>query len=253
MTSTDWRRLAEQLVDALALTIAPIAITFTAQVPSGIPAFDEPMSQPTEDGRSGRVPASCVFWMQAAIRTFTTVPEDHGNCSVGSVVHGLATLEDVAGNTDVEALLGSGWVTEMAVAEIPVVRSEPEAITYGPLHETPLDPDVVLMRIDGRQLMVMSDAVPALRVEGKPQCHVIARAKEHQEVAVSVGCALSRARTGMAASEMTCAIPASRLQEVVEQVQRASGVNAVVSDYALADARRFRGESGRAGRPTPLG
>jgi hypothetical protein len=54
MTSTDWRRLSEQLVDALALTSAPIAITFTAQVPPGIPAFDEPMSPPTEDGRSGR-------------------------------------------------------------------------------------------------------------------------------------------------------------------------------------------------------
>jgi hypothetical protein len=57
----------------------------------------------------------------------------------------------------------------------------------------------------------------------------------------------------MAASEMTCAIPASRLHEVVEQVQEASRVDAVVSDYALADARRFRGGSGRTGRPTRLG
>jgi hypothetical protein len=99
----------------------------------------------------------------------------------------------------------------------------------------------------------MSDAVPTLRVEGKPQCHIIARAKEHQELAVSVGCALSRARTGMAASDMTCAIPASRLHEVVEQVEEASRVDAVVSDYALADARRFRDGNGRRGRPTPLG
>ena len=253
MTSTDWRRLSEQLVDALALTSAPIAITFTAQVPPGIPAFDEPMSPPTEDGRSGRVLASCVFWTHAATRTFSTVPQDHGNCSVGRVVHGLATLDDVAGNTDVDALLGAGWVTEAAVTQTPVVRGDPKAIIYGPLHETPLDPDVVLVLIDGRQLMVMSDAVPALRVEGKPQCQIIARAKEHQELAVSVGCALSRARTGMAASDMTCAIPASRLHEVVEQVQEASRVDAVVSDYALADARRFRGGSGRRGRPTPLG
>ena len=250
VTRTDWTRLADQLVEGLALTVAPIAITFTAEAPSGIPAFDRPMSAPTNDGRSGRVPASCVFWMHATTATFTTAPEDHGNSSVGRVVHGLATLDDVAGNADVDALLGAGWVTEAAVADIAVVRGEPGAITYGPLRETSLDPDVVLLRIDGRQLMVMSDAVPSLRVEGKPQCHVIARAKEDGGVAVSVGCALSRARTGMAASEMTCAIPASRLAEVVEQVQRASGVNTVVADYALTDARRFDdGSATSPGRP----
>ncbi len=33
----------------------------------GVPAFDAPMSDPTIDGRSGRVPASCVFWMHARI------------------------------------------------------------------------------------------------------------------------------------------------------------------------------------------
>lgn len=239
MTSADWAGMADRLTDGLRLTIAPIAITFTASAPPGVAGFDMRMSAPTEDGRSGRVPASCVFWMHAASATFTTVPPDHGNCSVGRVVHGLATLEDVAHNTDVDALLGSGWVTAAAVAGIPVVTGSPGAITYGPLRDSPLDPDVVLLRVDGRQLMVLSDAVPELRVEGKPQCHVIARAREDHEVVASVGCALSRARTGMAASEMTCAIPATRLQEVVEQVERAQGVDAVVSDYAVADARRF--------------
>ena len=45
--------------------------------------------------------------------------------------------------------------------------------------------------------MVLSDAVPGLRIEGKPQCHIVAIAKEQGEVAASVGCALSRVRTGM--------------------------------------------------------
>jgi len=42
-----------------------------------------------------------VFWMKAADRTFGTVAEDHGNCSVGSVTHGFKTLDEVAGNSDV--------------------------------------------------------------------------------------------------------------------------------------------------------
>ena len=53
------------------------------------------------------------------------------------------------------------------------------------------------------QMMVLSDALPGMRIEGKPQCHIVALAKEHGEVAASVGCALSRARTGMRPDEMT--------------------------------------------------
>ena len=54
------------------------------------------MSEPAEDGRTGRVAAGCVFWIEAASKTFSTVAEDHGNCSVGRVTHGFAALEDVA-------------------------------------------------------------------------------------------------------------------------------------------------------------
>ena len=51
------------------------------------------------------------------------------------------------------------------------------------LGATGVEPDVVLIRVNGRQLMVLSDALPGLRVEGKPQCHIVAIAKEQGEVA----------------------------------------------------------------------
>ena len=41
-------------------------------------------------------------------------------------------------------------------------------MTYGPLAETPLDPDLILIRVDGRQLMMLVDTLPDLRIEGKP-------------------------------------------------------------------------------------
>ena len=69
--------------------------------------------------------------------------------------------------------------------------------------------------------MTLKDALPDLRIEGKPQCHIIAIAKEHGQVAASVGCALSRARTGMRPEEMTCAIPGGRLADVVEALEGA--------------------------------
>ena len=75
--------------------------------------------------------------MKAADRTFATLPAYHGNCSVGSMTHGFKTMQEVAGNADVAALLASGWVTMDVVPQIPVVRQKPQCITYGPLPETP--------------------------------------------------------------------------------------------------------------------
>ncbi len=235
---TDHRSLADALSKTLHLGVAPIGISFASDAPAGVPAFDEPMSEPAADGRAGRVPAGCVFWVRGAERSFTTVPEDHGNCSVGRYTHGLASLDEVAGNDDVAALLESGWVDAEAVGGIPAISERPGAITYGPLSETATLPDVVLLRVNGRQMMVLSDALPGLKIEGKPQCHIVALAKERGEVAASVGCALSRARTGMRPDEMTLALPGSRLAEVTEAVQRAAAIDTVVAKYAADDARR---------------
>ena len=214
-TTQDWQALSQRLMAGVGTDIAPIAITFSAERPDGVEAFDEPMPDAMPDGRTGRVPAGCVFWMKSADRTFSTVAEDHANCSVGSMTHGFKTLDDVAGNSDVAALLESGWVTLEVVPQIPVVTEQPGAVTYGPLAETPIDPDVVLLRVTGRQLMVLSDGLPELSMQGKPQCHIIAMAKEQGVAAASVGCQLSRVRTGMPNSEMTCAIPAAQLADVV--------------------------------------
>ena len=239
--ATKWQELGAQLSGALHLQVPPIGITFSSERPAGVATFDAPMSAPEQDGRAGRVAAGCVFWVQAAAKTFSTVAEDHGNCSVGTFTHGFASLEEVAGNDDVAALLGSGWVTEEAVMGIPQVHERPGAVTYGPLPEHPegFDPDVVLIRVNGRQMMVLADALPGLRIEGKPQCHIVAIAKNDKVPAASVGCALSRARTGMQPEEMTCALPADQLEEIVAAIEKTSEIDTVVAKYAAADARKF--------------
>jgi len=238
---TPWSDLAERLHAALSLASPPLAISFHAEPPAGVEPFDAPMPAPLPDGRTGRVPAGCVFWMHAAERTFTTVGADHGNCSVGSLTHGFKTLAEVAGNDDVAALVGSGWVSMDVVPEIPVVADRPGSVVYGPLADTPSDPDVVFLRLNAKQLMVLSDAIPGLRIEGKPQCHIVAVAKEQGEVAASVGCALSRVRTGMPATEMTCAIPAGRLGGIVDAIERNAVADTTVARYAATDAQRFSG------------
>lgn len=236
---TDWDGVAARLTAALHLDSPPIAITFAADAPVDIPAFEEPFPDPSRDGRTGRVPAGCVFWMKSADRTFTTVAEDHANCSVGSLTHGFIDLETAASRGDVATLVESGWVTPDVLPSIPTVANRPGAIVYGPLAETTIEPDVVLLRLNAAALMTVSDAVPGLRVEGKPQCHIVAVAKEKHRIAASVGCALSRARTGMRATEMTCAIPGSEAESLAVTLEQTRAVNATVATYAGTDARRF--------------
>jgi uncharacterized protein (DUF169 family) len=238
MTTTNgWKDLAEELTSLLRLAAPPIGITFSDEDP-GVDRFDAPMPPPTADGRTGRVSAGCAFWMKGTERTFTTVAEDHGNCSVGSLTHGLIDLETAATRADVGALIEAGWVTPEMFPQIPVLPAKPSFITYGPLAETPVDPDVVFIRVDGKQLMTISDALPGLRVEGKPQCHIVPIAAGG-EVAASVGCALSRVRTAMKPGEMTCAIPAWRLGEVLDKLRSTVEADSAVATYAAEDKRRF--------------
>jgi uncharacterized protein (DUF169 family) len=112
-------------------------------------------------------------------------------------------------------------------------------VTYGPLAQTSLTPDVVLVRIRAGQLMLLAEAVPGLQIGGKPQCRVIALAKEQGQVAASLGCTLSRTRTGLSGDEITCAIPGPRLVEVVRNVEATARIDAVAESYAAADIRRF--------------
>ena len=237
---TDYRSLASELTGLLKLAVPPIAISFRND-PGGAARFDGPMPAPTADGRTGKVPAGCVFWIKATDRTFSTTAEDHANCSVGSLTHGLKRLDEVAGNADVAALVGAGWVSPADFPKVPVVKDRHQYVVYGPLADSPVDPDVVFLRVNGRQAMALSDALGAeLHYEGKPQCHIVAMAKEHGQVALSVGCALSRVRTGMSNAEMTCAIPTARLPEVLTRLAAGVAADTAVARYAAEDAERFR-------------
>src|SRR5258708_40016450 len=102
----------------------------------------------------------------------------------------------------------------------------------------PVDPSVIVLRLNGKQQMLGHDAWPHLRFEGKPQCHIIPIAKESGEIAVSVGCMLSRVRTGISNNEMTCAIPASRVSELIERLHAARVAEHAVAAYAAEDSKR---------------
>ncbi len=229
---------AKALRSFLQLSAPPIAIGFHTSPPDDLARFDQPMPVPAADGRTGRVPAGCVFWMHATDDAFATVAEDHANCSVGSYTHGFLSLKDAATRGDVAAIVEAGWVDESDFPNIPSVEETPGAVTYEPLADATYG-DVVLVRVQAAGLMTLLDAWPDLVIEGKPQCHIVAIAKQHGRIAASVGCALSRTRTGMATSEATAAIPVTQLDILITQLMKVAEANATVARYAGTDAVRF--------------
>lgn len=227
------------LTELLGLEHAPIAITFHDELPDdGVPRFDAPMSEPTEDGRSGRAAAPCVFWMHAHERTFDTMAEDHGNCSVGRFTHGFAEAGDILEKSDVAELLDVGWVTMEAFGGVAAMTRRPKGVRYGPLAEAMTDPDLVLLRVTPRQMMEINDSV-TVDWSGKPQCQILPKAAEQGVIAASMGCALSRARTGMGDDELTVAVPGHRVAELVDALRPVTTADAMVAGYAEADLARF--------------
>ena len=229
--------LHDRLDVLLALQHAPVAITFHSDGRGEAAAFDEPMSEPTEDGRQGRAPASCAFWAHGHDETFSTIPEDHGNCSVGRFTHGFAEAGDILDKSDVATLLDVGWVTMEAFAGVATLDRRPTGIEYGPLGEAHHVPDVVMLRLNPKQMMEVGDAVD-VEFSGKPQCQIIPRAAAGT-VTASMGCALSRARIGMADDELTVAIPGDRVGDVVDALTDVCRADSAVVGYAEADKARF--------------
>lgn len=215
----------QELIRLLDLDHAPVAVTFHAQEPAR-QAHTRPAPEP----------AGCCFWAKAERHRLQTTAADHANCSVGSYTHGLLALGEAATAEDTAALVGSGWVTEADLGSAPHIATRPAAITYEPLAEAE-DADVVLVRLTAASLMALQGACPALVMVTKPQCQIVPLALQGT-IAVSPGCAVSRVRTGLPADELTCALPARDLVEIVARLERSRAADAAVSAYADSDIQR---------------
>lgn len=234
-----WQSRHSQLKDLLDLRNEPIAISFTNQLPNSVPHFDKSYPNPTPDGRTGAVSAGCEFWIHSTDKTFYTTEEDHANCSVGSVTHGFKNWEEVIDKQDVGTILACEWVSMDDVPHIQTIKEKFQYVIYGPLKDAPVEPDVVFIRVNGEQLMMLKDAFPDLRIEGKPQCHIIGMARNQDIIAASTGCALSRKRTGMSSNEMSATIPAKSFDEVLEKLSASCKIDDMVAEYAKKDKQRF--------------
>ena len=239
----DYRRLAEQLAAALELSVPPIAVAFRDAVPDGVPEFH------------GAAPAGCVFWQEAARRTFATSADHHALCSIG--IHtlnlsGAPASQPEELRTALEAMTGLDYVREEEVAAIPVAQREVRHALYGPLADFPAEPDVVLVFADARQGLVLSEAlgrvdggIPAAM--GRPACAALPQALNHGLATMSLGCCGARAYLDAMSDDMALwVLPGSRLERYCEQIATFANANRTLAMFH--ERRRADVESGM--RPT---
>ena len=75
---SNYKTQAEQLEGSLRLSLPPVAIGFTDELPKGISSYEEV------------APAGCYFWQEASQKVFSTSATDHELCAIGVHTHNLA-------------------------------------------------------------------------------------------------------------------------------------------------------------------
>ena len=103
-----------------------------------------------------------------------------------ALTHGFKGLSEVAGNADVAALVGAGWVGEADFPRHPQVKEKPASIVYGPLASLPVAPDMVCLRLNAEQAIVFDDRARACasRASRSATC---SPCQDAGETAISVG------------------------------------------------------------------
>jgi uncharacterized protein (DUF169 family) len=204
------------LAQLLRLPTAPVAITFVENPPPGVAPV------------SGREPAGCGYWRRASEgETFFTVADDHKGCPVGAHTHNVPLSPD-----EQQQLMGliqtMAGLSYLKMAEVPAIptRSTPMRVAvYAPLADAPVPPDVVLVRGNARQLMLLAEAAQAAGVAGtgatmgRPTCAVLPAAINSQHTASSFGCVGNRVYTGAGENDAYFAIPGAALSAVEESLQ----------------------------------
>ena len=215
----------------LGLKTSPVAVTFQEKVPSGI----------------SRVPkeemASCGYWRLAADgKTFYTEASDHVNCSIGAYTHGLELTPEITGNlTDViQMMVGLEYLRPEEFRNIPKREDKFGVAIFSPAAEAPVEPDVVLLRANAKQVMLLLEAAQAAGfagtagAPGRPTCAMLPLAIQSQKTAASFACIGNRVYTNLPDEESYFAVPGKKLPDLVGKLRAIVHANQQLKEFHQA-------------------
>ena len=224
---------AHALSELLQLSSEPVAISFVDRAPAGVPHV------------AAAEPAGCGYWRRAAAgEVFFTNPDDHKGCPVGAHTHNVpltpAEHEGLMGL--VQTMVGLSYLKMEEVPHIPRRKTPMQVAVYAPLASAPIPADVVLVRGNARQLMLLAEASQAAGVAathatmGRPTCAVLPEAINSDLTSASFGCIGNRVYTGAGENDAYFAIPGSKLQQVEDSLAVIVRANAELEKFHRARA-----------------
>lgn len=222
-----------KLLELLKLKHQPVAVSFRDDAPSGV------------DRIQNAAPAGCSYWKIAAEgKTFYTEAADHYNCPIGAYTHGVALPEEKS--KELESVMGMmvnlKYITMEEVPQIPH-RTEPLSVAvYSPLSQAASEPDVILVRGNPKQVMLLAEAARASgigqqgEVMGRPACSIIPNTLATARGNTSLGCIGNRVYTGLEDDELYFAFPGSKVDDVVTNLETILRANQELEKFHRARA-----------------
>ena len=213
---------SSQLQKLLRLRSQPVAVAFVAERPEGVDRLDR------------AAPSGCSFWKLAGDgAAFYTEPSDHYGCPIGCHTHGLPLPPEQAAELGemLKMMVGLKYLSEPEIADIPTLAGGFRYAVYAPLAQTPVPPDVVMLRGTARQMMVAGEAARAAGIEGvepvreRPTCAVIPQVMASGRGQASFACIGNRVYTGLGDEEIYFAVPGGKLDVFVEALVAVAAAN----------------------------
>jgi uncharacterized protein (DUF169 family) len=222
------------LSELLGLDKSPVAISFVDRAPAGVSRVT-----PGE-------PASCGYWRRAGEgEVFYTIAEDHKGCPIGAHTHNVPLSEEERRQATalVEMMVGISYLKMEEVARIPARGKPLNVAVYAPLERAPVPPDVVVVRGNARQLMLLTEAAMAAGVAGagptlgRPTCAALPAAIASSRTATSLACIGNRIYTAARDDEAYVAIPGEALGAVEAQLAVIARANEELEKFHLSRVR----------------
>ena len=221
------------LQELLGLRSTPVAIAFRETAPAGV-------------SRIGAAsPSSCTYWKLAAEgKTFYTEATHHYNCPIGSYTHGVdlpaETMKELEGV--VGTMISLGYLRAEEVPGIPRRPGTFGVAVYSPLAQADGVPDVVIVRGNAKQVMLLSEAAQAARVGGagmmgRPTCAALPEAMRTGKGIASFGCIGNLVYTELGDDELYFALPGNQVNAVTEKLATITNANSELDKYHKARLR----------------
>jgi len=206
----------QTLKELLDLRWTPVALSFRDAPPPGVPRV-EPAA-----------PAGCQYWRLATEgAVFYTAASDHFGCVVGSHTHNVDLPPEKA--QELQAIVGTmvqlQYIQREEIPSLPRLPGPFGVAVYSPLDQAPGDPDVVLIRGNARQAMLVAEAARLAGIGhegaamGRPACAMIPAAINASRGALSLGCIGNRVYTGLGDDELYYAIPGPQLPALLDKLE----------------------------------